>query len=262
MVLAARAGRDGAGLRVWVGTTAGDARAAARVLALALVAQVCGADPGELRLERAPGGRPVVPGSGVGVSLSHGRGVVAVAAGVGTAVGVDIGVDVEVVREVPAGRLARRWFAPQEARWLEECEPADRSGAFLGLWTQKEAVGKAMGRGLEGGRLLARPMPAGVPGPAGGRLLPVAGLPGCAVAVTAVGGLVVAAAARGAGAAGAVVRVECREVPGAWRGCGAGGHALGAVCSEAVRSASADLSSLPVVVRGSRGRTRNVRGIL
>jgi 4'-phosphopantetheinyl transferase len=215
MVLPALAGRGGAGLRVWVGTTAGDARDAARALALALVAQLCGADPGELRLERAAGGRPVVPGSGVGVSLSHGRGAVAVAAGLGTAVGVDV----EVVREVPAVRLARRWFAPEEAQWLEGCDAADRSWAFLGLWTQKEAVGKAIGRGLEGGRVLARPMPAAVPGPAGGRvLLPVAGLPGCAVSVAAVGGLVVAAAARGAGAAGAVARVEFREIPGASRG--------------------------------------------
>lgn len=202
----------GTGLRVWVGRPGADPRAGARALVVALAAQVCGADPRELRVERGANGRPEVPGSGVQVSLSHTRGAVAVAAGVGVAVGVDV----EVVRTVPVERLARRWLAPGEARWLAGREAGERSAAFLGLWTQKEALGKAIGRGLEGGALLAHPVPR--PGAGGGdrdRLVAVDGLAGCAVAVREVGGLVVAVAARGGAAAGARACFAWREVPGA-----------------------------------------------
>lgn len=44
--------------------------------------------------------------------------------------------------------LARRFFAPQEAQALAALPAQSRSSAFLQLWTVKEAVLKAQGRGL------------------------------------------------------------------------------------------------------------------
>jgi 4'-phosphopantetheinyl transferase len=60
-----------------------------------------------------------------------------------------VGVDVEVVREVadPAG-VARRFFQQEEVAALEKLGYCSR--AFLGVWTRKEAVVKALGSGLAG----------------------------------------------------------------------------------------------------------------
>jgi len=59
------------------------------------------------------------------------------------------GIDVERRRARPrALEIARRYFAPGEADWLAS-QPHDRQDeAFLALWTAKEAVLKALGRGL------------------------------------------------------------------------------------------------------------------
>ena len=61
------------------------------------------------------------------------------------------GVDLEHKRR-PGARdvlvLARRFFAPREAQALAAMSADDRSQAFLRLWTVKEAVLKAHGRGL------------------------------------------------------------------------------------------------------------------
>lgn len=60
-----------------------------------------------------------------------------------------LGVDIELYRERPrALLLARRFFAPSEAAALEALPEAARSRAFCALWTAKEAVLKAHGRGL------------------------------------------------------------------------------------------------------------------
>ena len=60
-----------------------------------------------------------------------------------------VGVDLEHIRpRTRALALARRYFVPAEADWLEAL-PADRREiAFLRLWCAKEAVLKAHGRGL------------------------------------------------------------------------------------------------------------------
>lgn len=73
--------------------------------------------------------------SGEGLLLAFARGAV-------------LGVDMEYERARPnALRIARRYFAPAEADWLE-AQPATRDLAFLRLWCAKEAVLKAHGRGL------------------------------------------------------------------------------------------------------------------
>jgi len=59
------------------------------------------------------------------------------------------GIDVEHRRERPrALEIAQRYFSGDEAATLAALPAADRSNAFLELWTAKEAVLKALGRGI------------------------------------------------------------------------------------------------------------------
>ena len=59
------------------------------------------------------------------------------------------GIDVEQQRARPrALEIARRFFSTEEADALAALPPDLRSAAFLDLWTAKEAVLKALGRGL------------------------------------------------------------------------------------------------------------------
>ncbi|GAB2540283.1 4'-phosphopantetheinyl transferase family protein [Rhodanobacter koreensis] len=59
------------------------------------------------------------------------------------------GIDLEHVRPRPrALDIARRYFSADEATALASLPTEDRSVAFLELWTAKEAVLKALGRGL------------------------------------------------------------------------------------------------------------------
>ncbi|HYN92582.1 MAG TPA: 4'-phosphopantetheinyl transferase superfamily protein [Pilimelia sp.] len=180
---------------VWVCETPDDDPRWARTTLLAVAARVAGGARGSLRLEHEGTGRPVVRGAGpdLRASLSHGRAVVAVAlSGAG-----DVGVDVERVRSLPAVRLARRWLSPAAADWVAARAPAQRDAAFLWLWTQKEAVGKARGTGLTAGLLRA---PVTLPdrwpvGPGGLTPRPVPGDPAIAVAAGPAGpGVLVALA--------------------------------------------------------------------
>jgi hypothetical protein len=154
-----------------------------------LVAGLLGSAPAEVVLGHRPSGAPVVlrPAGEVEVSLSRGPAMSAVAAGRGG----PVGVDVERLRPLPAAALARRWFAAAEAEWVERL-PADRqAAAFLALWTQKEAVGKALGTGLAGG---GRHRPVPRPDPLGTELVlvPVPDAPGLAVGVCARDGVLLA----------------------------------------------------------------------
>ncbi|GAB2620102.1 hypothetical protein GCM10027168_60210 [Streptomyces capparidis] len=160
-------------VEVWLAAPVGDQRRHARALLRRAAAAVLGVEADELAVAREPGGRPYlllppggsarrpVPAAEVSVSVSHTRGLTAVAVGTGGRVGVDV----EAVRELPAVALARRWFGDEEARWVEGHDPAQRSRALLWVWTHKEALGKVRGTGLaHGGRLLPVPLPAsGVP---------------------------------------------------------------------------------------------------
>jgi 4'-phosphopantetheinyl transferase len=63
--------------------------------------------------------------------------------------GAEIGVDVEAIRPLSDwAMLADTYMAPAERSWIGEFPIEDREIAFLNAWTRKEAVTKAMGRGL------------------------------------------------------------------------------------------------------------------
>ncbi|WP_225828218.1 4'-phosphopantetheinyl transferase family protein [Streptomyces naphthomycinicus] len=148
---------------VWGTAPRGERYAAHRALIHA-AADATGGRAGTIRLRHRPDGRPFLtgPASGLQVSISHGRGVFAVALSGST----PVGVDVETVRPVPAEALARRWFDPAAAEAVARAPHTGRTETFFRLWTQKEAAGKAHGTGLLHGGLTraVTPRPPGGPG--------------------------------------------------------------------------------------------------
>lgn len=107
-----------------------------------------GLPPTAVELEPGEHGRPrlatAIPGApDFNWSHSGDRALIAIGRGIMP------GVDLELLRERPrAVEIARRYFSAEEAAWLESLAAAQRSAAFLELWTAKEAVLKALGRGL------------------------------------------------------------------------------------------------------------------
>ncbi|MFG3107549.1 4'-phosphopantetheinyl transferase family protein [Streptomyces tendae] len=202
-------------ITVVVTATDGLGDAASRERVLTAAAGVVGVR--QLHLGHEVNGRPHVfgLGGGVHVSLSHGRGLAALAlTGLGP-----LGVDVEVARPVPALRMAQRWFTAAEAAWVRRRPEAERAGAFFWLWTHKEAMGKAYGTGLgRGGLARQAPLPArwpvsvGTAGPV--RLFPSGAEPGLTVAAPPVRpGVTLAVAALGRHSRGAPVDVYLRPSP-------------------------------------------------
>jgi 4'-phosphopantetheinyl transferase len=115
---------------------------------LAMLGVYLGVSPADVVLETSEHGRPALTGSHRDVlsfnwSHSHDQALIAVARGVLP------GVDLERMRAHPkAVPIARRYFSPDETAALEALPPEQRDRAFLELWTAKEAVLKALGRGL------------------------------------------------------------------------------------------------------------------
>lgn len=102
----------------------------------------------DVLLEISAHGRPALAGTrrdafSFNWSHSHDQALIAIARGVTP------GVDLERLRPHPrAVLIAQRYFSPDEAASLEALPPDQRDRAFLELWTAKEAVLKALGRGL------------------------------------------------------------------------------------------------------------------
>lgn len=107
--------------------------------------------PRDWRFDATPHGKPILRTSPVGldVSLSHTRGMAAVA----IASGREIGVDVESFQKPrDAIKVAERFFAREEVALLRaQSDPLLQSEMFFAIWTLKEAVLKADGRGLARG---------------------------------------------------------------------------------------------------------------
>ncbi len=85
-------------------------------------------------------GKPYLPGGNVCFNLSHSGEYVVLAADEK-----DVGVDVESLAPVPKG-LAERCFTKEECRWLSQQK--DPQAAFYRLWTGKESIMKATGKGF------------------------------------------------------------------------------------------------------------------
>lgn len=123
---------------------AGRRRAAQDVLRW-LLAGYCGHGAGELVFVTGPHGKPALANGTLAFNLSHsGAGVV-----LAITRGVDIGVDLEsalLPRRYVA--LAQRYFCRREAEAVASAAGPGRELLFLRLWTAKESLLKALGRGL------------------------------------------------------------------------------------------------------------------
>jgi 4'-phosphopantetheinyl transferase len=99
-------------------------------------------------IDRDEHGKPRICDSTWQFNLSHAGGALILA----VTDGQPLGIDLESGRKLRSPvELAQRWFAPAEAKALAEL-PADRlTDTFLRLWTCKEAVLKASGRGIANG---------------------------------------------------------------------------------------------------------------
>lgn len=124
-------------------------RAAGRVLRRIVLSRYADIQPDAWRFRAEPGGRPVIAAPAgappLSFSVTHTEGLVACAVTWAR----EVGVDAEAVgRPIDIGRLAARFFAPQEAAALERLDGPARVLAFFQHWTLKEAYLKARGLGL------------------------------------------------------------------------------------------------------------------
>jgi 4'-phosphopantetheinyl transferase len=113
-----------------------------------LLGERLGLPPEAVALERAPQGKPYLPGRPLRFNLSHCREFALVALHPAREVGVDL-------EWTAAPRdwlaLARRFFTVAEAAWLAALPAGEQPRAFCRLWTCKEAWMKADGRGMAAG---------------------------------------------------------------------------------------------------------------
>lgn len=115
---------------------------------LAMLGAYLGVPASEVTLVAGEHGRPMLDGAhGASIAFnwshSHDQALVAIARDVLP------GIDLERLRPHPkALPIAQRYFSPDETAALEALPDGQRDRAFLELWTAKEAVLKALGRGL------------------------------------------------------------------------------------------------------------------
>jgi 4'-phosphopantetheinyl transferase len=125
-----------------------------RVVAKAVVAESLGVPAGSVKLDSTcadcgrPHGKPrVVEPLGdppPEISISHSGDLV----GVALTSGLPVGVDVEQERDVQIDGLIRMTLSPDETDAFELVPEPDRDAAFFTIWSRKEALLKATGRGL------------------------------------------------------------------------------------------------------------------
>jgi 4'-phosphopantetheinyl transferase len=100
-------------------------------------------------IARTGRGKPYAPAlAGIEFNLSHARDHALIAIAREQPIGVDLE---RIDRKLDAHDLARRFFSTREADALDALPEAQRTIAFLRLWTCKEAVLKALGAGISFG---------------------------------------------------------------------------------------------------------------
>jgi 4'-phosphopantetheinyl transferase len=104
--------------------------------------------PGELQFGQNSFGKPHLKGMGLetlNFNMSHSGDVVVV----GVTRGRVVGIDVEMIRPMKEfASIARLNFTPQECAFIENSPAGIQQQAFFKSWARKEAVIKAVGKGL------------------------------------------------------------------------------------------------------------------
>ncbi|MBB5144666.1 4'-phosphopantetheinyl transferase family protein [Desulfovibrio intestinalis] len=91
-----------------------------------------------------PYGKPYSPGSGLHFSISHSGSMVWAA----FCREAPVGIDVESQLTLPDLADLATQLHPREAQAIDSFSPEERTAAFYRCWTRKEAVLKALGKGL------------------------------------------------------------------------------------------------------------------
>jgi 4'-phosphopantetheinyl transferase len=107
-----------------------------------ILSSYCCASPHSIEFHAGGYGKPALlkPSAALEFNVSHSGNCVLIA----VTSGVPCGVDIERGRAIAAElSIAGRFFCPREVEWLSRTE-----NGFLRLWATKEAVIKAVGRGL------------------------------------------------------------------------------------------------------------------
>ena len=122
---------------------------AAHALTRTMLASHGALPPPAWRFTPGPFGKPAIdPALGhaaLRFNLSHTRGMVVCAITAND----EIGVDVEALDRPNGGRdIAGRFFCPDETALIDHAPEAEQRHVFFRLWTMKEAVMKATGRGF------------------------------------------------------------------------------------------------------------------
>lgn len=115
---------------------------------LALLARYLGIDAADVRLVVGEHGRPALHaelGTAFDFNWSHSGEQALVALAHGLAPGIDL--EHHRMRNNVLD-IAQRFFTAEEAAWLARLDESEQRIAFLELWTAREAVLKALGRGI------------------------------------------------------------------------------------------------------------------
>jgi 4'-phosphopantetheinyl transferase len=120
----------------------------ARAATRRFLGRYLGSDPASLVIDEEEFGKPLLRGHEIEFNASHSGDLVAVAFSKETVVGVDV----ERRRHLTDTlALARRYFSTEEVAIVERA--ADANDAFFAIWTAKEAIVKASGKGIGTGDL-------------------------------------------------------------------------------------------------------------
>jgi 4'-phosphopantetheinyl transferase len=120
----------------------------ARAATRRLIGRYLDADPQSLVFIEEKHGKPALRNRAIEFNASHSGDLVALAFARET----PVGIDVEQKRQLhDTLALARRYFSAEEVAMVEQA--ADAVDAFLTIWTAKEAIVKASGKGIATGEL-------------------------------------------------------------------------------------------------------------
>jgi 4'-phosphopantetheinyl transferase len=120
----------------------------ARAAARRFLSRHLGSDPAMLVIDEEEFGKPVLRGREIEFNVSHSGDLIALAFANATAVGIDVE---RRRRLTDTLALARRYFSAEEVGIVERA--ADTDEAFFAIWTAKEAIVKASGKGIGTGDL-------------------------------------------------------------------------------------------------------------
>jgi 4'-phosphopantetheinyl transferase len=113
-----------------------------------ILAGYLGVDPAELKYDFGPFGKPCLGSAqveGIAFNVSHSHSILLVA----VARNAEVGIDLEQIRsELVSADLVARHFSDCERKALANLPERELTSAFFSIWTEKEALMKAMGYGL------------------------------------------------------------------------------------------------------------------